>query len=212
MIDTHAHLAMVDRDGVGYAGGVPGVLQRARDAGLRHIICIGAGGELAEVQAALDVAKQNQGVSAICGLHPHDAARLLAQDPQADPLWQGIVQACSAAEVVAVGETGLDYHYDLSPRSQQRLVFERHVALARELGKPLCIHTREAEAETVEVLEMAAQHGVGGVIHCFSGSAWLARQCLDLGFYLSIPGIVTFKNAGDLPEVVAFAPVDRLLV
>lgn len=209
MIDTHAHLMYAHRGG--YPGGPRGVVERAVAAGVRHIVCVGAGGDLAEVQAALQAAAEFAGVSAICGIHPHDASRLYASDAAA--LWQGVEQACADPRCVAVGETGLDYHYDLSDRSQQRAVFARHIELARRLAKPLCIHTRNAEEETFEILRDSQASEVGGVIHCFSGSAAFGLRCAhELGFYLSIPGIVTFKQPGELAELLRQAPRERLVI
>lgn len=209
MIDTHAHLMVAYRGG--YEGGPEGVVARAVAAGLQHILCVGAGGDLAEVESALDAAERFDGVSAICGIHPHDAHRLYADGAEA--LWAGVERACAAPACLAVGETGLDYHYDLSDRAQQRAVFSRHIALARRLGKPLCIHTRNAEDETLALLRDDGAAEVGGVIHCFSGSAAFGLRCAEeLGFYLSIPGIVTFKQPGELHELLRAAPRDRLLI
>jgi len=184
-------------------------LGRAAAAGVSHVCCVGAAGDLCEVEGALTAARQWPGVSAICGVHPHDARRF---DP-AGPLWAGVRAACADPACVAVGETGLDYHYDLSPRDMQVGAFRAHIRLARDLGKPLCIHTRNAEADTFAVLEQEGARDVGGVIHCFSGTADFGLRCVEeLGFYLSIPGIVTFKNAGEIPATVARCPGDRLLV
>jgi TatD DNase family protein len=201
MIDTHAHVAMD-----GYDGGISGVLQRAIEAGVRHIICIGAGGDLEEAESALRVARLYPGVSAACGIHPHDAQQV------DDELWAGIRRVCSAPEVVAVGETGFDFHYHNSPVDEQDRVFRLHVRLARELGKPLSIHTRNAEPETLQLLREEKAGEIGGVIHCFSGTHDFGMRALELGFYLSIPGIVTFRKPGELIETVADTPLDRLLV
>ena len=211
MIDTHAHLCYSDARGT-YEGGAAGVIARAVAAGVTHINCVGAGGELAEVVAALDAARTWRGVSAICGIHPHDAARL-AEGAAGQALWAGVQEACAQPECVAVGETGLDFHYNLSDREAQFAAFAAHIGLARDLGKPLCIHTRNAEPETLGMLlsEQAVQ--CGGVIHCFSGTADFGLQCVEeLGFYLSIPGIVTFKNAGEIPAAVVLCPLDRLII
>ncbi len=209
MIDTHAHLMYAHRGG--YPGGPQAVVERAIAAGLRHLICVGAGGDLAEVQSALQAARQFAGVSAICGIHPHDAKRLA--DGDGSDLWAGVEAACADPSCVAVGETGLDYHYDLSDRQQQRAVFVRHIELARRLNKPLCIHTREAETETLELLTDHGAAQCGGVIHCFSGTAAFGLRCAaELGFYLSIPGIVTFKQPGELVDLLRAAPRDRLLL
>lgn len=201
VIDTHAHIAMD-----GYDGGIAGVLSRAVAAGVQHIVCIGAGADLAEAEGALAAARTWTGVSAICGIHPHNAEEV------DDALWAEISRVCGAAEVVAVGETGLDFHYNLSGYVEQESSFRRHVHLARTLNKPLCIHTRDAEAETARILREEKAHEVGGVIHCFSGTARFGLDMIGYGFYLSIPGIITFKKPGELVETVAQAPLDRLLV
>jgi TatD DNase family protein len=201
MIDTHAHIAME-----GYEGGTPAVLARAVAAGVRHVICVGAGGDLAEAESALAAARQHPGVSAICGIHPHDA------EDWDETLWLQISQLCQAPEVVAIGETGFDFHYHHSTPVEQEAVFREHVRLARALHKPLCIHTRNAEPETLRVLREENAAEVGGVIHCFSGTRRFALEALDLGFHLSIPGIVTFRKPGELVEVLAATPLDRLLV
>lgn len=201
MIDSHAHIAME-----GYEGGTAAVVERALAAGVRHIVCVGAGGDLDEARSAIETARRFQGVSAICGVHPHEAEQV------DDALWQGIEQICAEPEVVAVGETGLDFHYNASPAEIQERVFRRHVQLARRLRKPLCIHTRNAEPETARLLREEKAQEVGGVIHCFSGTTRFGLEMIAFGFYLSIPGIVTFKKPGELVETVAEAPLDRLLV
>ena len=205
MIDTHAHVAAT-WEGAEYPGGTAGVLARAAAAGVEHVICVGAGGDAAEMASAIACARAFAGVSAITGVHPHDARNV------DDALWQAIAQTCALPEVVAVGETGLDFHYDSSPRDVQEALFRRHVQLAKQLRKPLCIHTRDAEELTLRVLREEGADAVGGVIHCFSGTCAFGLQMLEYGFYLSIPGIVTFKKAGEIVETVHKAPLDRLLV
>ncbi len=208
MIDTHAHLKMAAE---GDWTRVAEQLLRALQAGVHHVVAVGAGGDEEELQSALDAAQQFQGVSAICGIHPHDAQRL--EEPDSQGLWLAVEQACARDLCVGVGETGLDFHYDLSPRDAQARAFVRHIDLARRLGKPLCIHTRNAEPETLQILRDERADQIGGVIHCFSGTAAFGLACVrELGFYLSIPGIVTFKNPGEIAQAVREAPADRLLV
>jgi len=201
MIDTHAHIAMD-----GFDGGTAAVLARAAAVGVRHVLCVGAGADLAEAQGAVAVAQRWPGTSAICGIHPHEAQGVDAA------LWAGIEQVCALPEVVAVGETGLDFHYNSSPPADQERVFRDHVRLARRLGKPLSIHTRNAEPDTLRVLRDEGARAVGGVIHCFSGTRDFALQAVLMGFYVSIPGIVTFKKPGELIETVRAVPLDRLLI
>jgi TatD DNase family protein len=142
----------------------------------------------------------------VVGVHPHDAASL---DEAAYAELETLV---AAPEVVAVGEMGLDYHYDHSPRDVQRRVFARLVALARAHAKPIVIHTREAAADTLEIMAAEGAREVGGVIHCFSEDRAFAERALDLGFYLSFSGIVTFRSAASVHDVAAWAPLDRVLV
>lgn len=211
MIDTHAHICNADYGGP-YEGGTAGLVARAIAAGVTHINCVGAGGDLAEVLSAITAARTWTGVSAICGIHPHDAGRLANPETGAG-LWAGVRDACAQPECVAVGETGLDFHYNKSDRDAQFKAFADHVGLARALGKPLCIHTRSAEDETLQVLRDTQAAQCGGVIHCFSGTAAFGLRCVEeFGFYLSIPGIVTFKNAGEIPQAVVRCPLDRLLL
>jgi TatD DNase family protein len=145
-------------------------------------------------------------VAACVGLHPHDARCWT------EALHEGLRSLAIAPEVVAVGEIGLDYHYDHSPRETQREVFARLIGLAREVRKPIVVHTRSAPDDTLAILESEAAGDVGGIIHCFSEDRAFAKRALNLGFSLSFSGIVTFKNAVAVQDVAAWAPVDRILV
>jgi TatD DNase family protein len=195
--DTHCHL-----DTEHNPDGPDAALQRARSAGVNAFLCVGVGG-LEQTQQALAVAEQNPDVFASAGVHPHDAARDGALD--FEPFW-------AHPRLLAVGEVGLDYHYDHSPREVQAEVFRRFIAIARRLHKPLIIHTRSAAEDTLQILENEGARDAGGVIHCFSEDLAFARRALDLGFYLSFSGIVTFKSARAIQEVAAWAPADRVLV
>ncbi len=189
--DSHCHLQ--------YEADPTAALDRATAAGVGHVICIGTDAD--QSGAAIAIARAHPGrVSATVGLHPHDAKH------QVD----GIISLLTAPEVVAVGECGLDYHYEHSPRPVQREVFAAQIDLAAERGLPLVVHTREAWDETFDIL--AAGPSVPTVFHCFSGGPTEARRALDLGAWLSFSGIVTFKTAGDLRAAAALAPLDRLLV
>ncbi len=189
------------------------VIERAVAAGVIGFVVVGLAGEadgratLEPARFAVDLARRMPGRVAACvGLHPHDARcwtpaldaelRALAADP----------------DVAAVGEIGLDYHYDHSPRDVQRDVFARTIAIARSVGKPIVVHTRSAPADTLDVLEREGARDVGGIIHCFSEDRAFAARALDLGFDLSFSGIVTFKNTLAVQEVAAWAPLDRILV
>jgi TatD DNase family protein len=200
LFDTHCHL-----DAENFPEGPEAVLARARAAGVGAFACVGVG-SLAQMQAASALADQNRDVVATAGIHPHDAST-------ADALREAtLASLVTQPRVVAVGEVGLDYHYDHSPRDVQQAVFARAIALARQVKKPLVIHTRSAPAETLAVLEAEGARDVGGIIHCFSEDRAFAARALDLGFYLSFSGILTFKNARAVHEVAAWAPEDRLLV
>src|SRR5687768_4299751 len=178
---------------------VDAVVAEARAAGVERLITVGT--DAAQSAAAIEAARSHEGVWATVGLHPHDAVNGV----------DSIVSLLDAAEVVAVGECGLDYHYDHSPRDVQRAAFAAQVALAHERGLALVIHTREAWDDTWSILatEGVPEHTV---FHCFTGGAEEARRCLDLGACLSFSGIVTFKNADDVRAAAALCPPDRLLV
>ena len=143
------------------------------------------------------------------GVHPHQARECAGQPGRAERLLR---DAFASPDVVAVGEIGLDYHYDFSPRDVQHDVFVEQLATARALGAPVAIHTREADEDTFTIARRRRARGVRGVFHCFTGGVARARRALDLGFHLSLAGILTFPKAADLVEVAKFAPADRLLV
>jgi TatD DNase family protein len=191
--DDHCHLPAE-------LGEATAVVEQARAAGVTRIITIGT--TLADSTSAIAVARALDGVWATVGLHPHDAKDGLG----------GFEPLLSEPEVVGVGECGLDYHYDHSPRDVQRQVFARLVGLAREVGKPIVVHTRQAPADTISILEAERARDVGGVIHCFSEDMPFATRALDLGFYLSFSGIVTFRSAQSVHEVARAAPLERILV
>jgi TatD DNase family protein len=200
LFDTHAHLHFPE-----FAADLSAVLQRARAAGVRFMVTIGT--DVESSRAAVALAEHHPDVYAAVGIHPHDAAQ--ASEAALDEL-ERLAQA--SPRVVAIGETGLDYYRNLSPRETQIQVFRRQLTLARQLGKPVLIHCREAHADALEVLRQEGIQGVGGIMHCFSGDAAVASQCLDLGLLISLAGPVTYPNARKLPEVVKLAPTDRLVV
>lgn len=200
-IDSHAHL-----DGDTFAGDLEGALDRAREAGLTDIICVGASDGFDSNPKAIAVAETKSWLWATVGIHPHDA-RI------GDEACLERVRALAAHEkVVAIGETGLDYHYDHSPREVQKDVFRRSLRLARDLGLPVVIHTREAEEDTIAILREEKAEDLGGVIHCFTGTALLARAALDLGFCISFSGVLTFRNGEPLRQLAKELPRDRVLV
>ncbi len=202
LIDTHCHL-----DPQYFPAGPDAVLERARAVGVGGFVVVGVGGDLAPARAAVALASRlPERVGAAVGVHPHDATSL------DDASYAELSALSRDPHVVAVGEIGLDYHYDHSPRDVQRATFERLIALAREVRKPIVVHTRAAPADTLDVLTACGARDVGGVIHCFSEDTAFAKRALDLGFYLSFSGIVTFKTATSVHEVAAHAPLDRILV
>ena len=199
LVDTHCH---VERSR--YPEGPDDVLGRARAVGVRGFVVVGVAETVQSAEDAVALAERHADVVAAVGFHPHDAAVV------DDPAWQTISRLARHPRVVAVGETGLDYHYDHSPRDVQQSVFRRTIALAREVKKPIVVHTREAAADTLAVLRDEGARDVGGIIHCFSEDLAFAREALDLGFHLSFSGIVTFKNARAIQEVAAAAPLERV--
>jgi len=198
-IDSHAHLA-----DPAFAGDRDQVIARARDAGATAIVCIGESLPVAAVAA--DLAAANPGfVFATAGIHPHDAAQF---DRSRDiPRLHMLLRDAA----VAVGECGLDYHYDNSPRDAQRAAFSAQIALGAEMAKPLVVHTREAEDDTRSMLREARTAGVTGVLHCYTGSRSLAEFAVDAGWYVSFSGIITFKKWTD-DDLLRAVPRDRLLV
>jgi TatD DNase family protein len=201
LVDSHCHVAEpqfdADRDAV---------LARAAAAGVTTLVCVGATGPVERNAPAVALAGRhgNVAVFATVGVHPHDASTL--DDRALDEL----ARLAAAPGVVGIGETGLDYHYDHSPRPAQRDAFARTAELARGTGLPLVVHVRDAHVDAAEILRAA---GVAqGVIHCFTGDRDDARRYLDLGLLISVAGIVTFKNADALREAVRLVPLDRLLV
>lgn len=202
IVDTHCHL-----DPQYFPAGPDDVLTRARAAGVHGFVVVGVGQDLAPARAAVALAKRMpERVSAAVGIHPHDATTLT------DASFAELSVLAREAEVAAVGEIGLDYHYDHSPREVQRAAFAKLVGLAREVKKPIVVHTREAAADTIDILRSEGAKDVGGVIHCFSEDRAFAEKALDLGFDVSFSGIVTFKNAAAIHEVAKWAPLDRIVV
>jgi TatD DNase family protein len=204
VIDSHCHLA--DET---FAADLDAVVARAREAGLERVCVILEGGNAQEEAQARRVAALWPETCVAIGVHPHQAHQF-ADDPDRAAM---VVrdQFARTPEARAVGEIGLDYHYDFSPRDVQHRVFRAQVRLARELQQPVVIHTREADADTMAILEEEGQGEVRGVLHCFTGTPALRDAGLELGFYVSLAGILTFPRAGDLRDTVRAVPLDRLL-
>ncbi len=202
-VDSHAHI-----DGEEFDADRDEVVARARAAGVRAILNVGTGDPHGgNFERAVSAAERYEGVYAAAGVHPHDA-RLF--DEAAERL---LLELIRGKRVVALGEIGLDYHYDNSPREVQREVFRRQLRLATGEGVPVIIHSREADEDTAAILrEELEGSGTRGVMHCFGGGPELANAALGLGFYISFAGNVTFKKAGALREVARVVPLERLLV
>jgi TatD DNase family protein len=198
--DSHCHIDMPQFD-----ADRGEVVARAREAGVEAMLLVGGVDEEAGHRRALRIAGE-LGFPASAGVHPHEAR--LWTDAIEDEL-RGLARD---GRIVAIGEIGLDFHYDHSPRDGQRDVFRRQVRLARDVGRPIIVHTREADEETADLLEQEGAADVGGVIHCFTGGHDLARRALGLGFYLSFSGIVAFPRSEVIQQVAAATPLDRLLV
>jgi TatD DNase family protein len=202
IVDTHCHL-----DRAYFPAGPDEAILRAQGESVVGFVVVGVGKDLEPARGAVELARRlPDRVAAVVGVHPHDATTLT------EALYADLAPMAADPLVVAVGEIGLDYHYDHSPRDVQRSTFARLVALARQVGKPIVVHTREAPEDTLAVLEAEGAREVGGVIHCFSEDKGFAARALDLGFDLSFSGIVTFKTARSVHEVAAWAPLDRILV
>ena len=200
LVDSHCHLNYE-----GLAERQEEVLDAARARGVHGFLNIST--RQGEWDNVIAVAERHEDVWATVGVHPHEA------DAHPDLGEAALTAAAEHPRVVAIGECGLDYYYDKSDRAAQRERFQAHIDAARICGLPLVIHTREAEEDTAALLDKAVKEGgAKGVLHCFTGSAGLAKKGLDLGFYISLSGIVTFKNARDLQETAKWIPLDSLLV
>jgi TatD DNase family protein len=205
MIDSHCHIA-----GPEFADDLVQVVDRARTAGVTSALVILAADDEPELRRADAVRAQWNDVRFSIGVHPHAAGKY-ASDP--GEAVRQVQQAIDGQPLTrAVGEIGLDYHYDFAPRDVQQQVFREQIGLARRLKRPVVIHTREAEDDTFRILEEERAQDIGGVFHCFTGDRAMARRALGIGFHLSLAGIVSFPRALELKEVAKMVPLDRLLI
>lgn len=201
LVDTHCHL-----DPHYFPEGADAVIARANEHGVTQFVTIGVGHDLEPARHAIALAARRADVWATVGVHPHEASSL------DDAAYAELEALARRDRVVAVGEIGLDYHYMRSPREVQQACFRRLIGLAKAVKKPIVIHTREAPADTLAILDEEGAREVGGIIHCFSEDRAFAERALALGFDLSFSGIVTFRTAQAIKEVAAWAPGDRILV
>ena len=199
LTDSHAHL-----DDPRFADDRAAVLQRAWDSGVRRILTIGNGTGPDDMGCGIPFAEAYDWIYTTVGVHPHDASKVEERH------FETMEHLAKHPRVLAIGETGLDYHYDNSPRDVQREVFRRQLEMAAKASLPVIIHTREADADTEHLLRAAGP--LRGVVHCFTSSRSLADAALELGFLISFSGIATFPNARDLAEIAGTIPADRLLV
>jgi TatD DNase family protein len=198
-VDSHCHL-----DSEQFDGDREQVIKRALAAGVERMVAIGTGNGPPDLEAGVRMADRYSCFYATVGVHPHDAGKA------SEDTFKRVADLLAHPKVIAIGEIGLDYHYDFSPRERQRDVFVEQLGIARHAGKPIVIHTREAWDDTISLLR---EHwNGGGIMHCFSGGPAEARQALDLGFYLSFGGIVTFPKATEIQEAARIAPADRILI
>ncbi|WP_053216965.1 TatD family hydrolase [Virgibacillus senegalensis] len=199
LFDTHVHLNInqfdEDREEV---------MKRAKEAGVEYMVVVGFDRET--IPKALELAEANPNIYAAVGWHPVDAVDMEDSDLE----W--IEELANHPKVVAIGEMGLDYHWDKSPKEIQKEVLRKQIRLAKRVALPIVIHNREATEDIIEILREEDAAEVGGIMHCYNDSVEYVQQCLDMGFYISLGGPVTFKNAKDPKEVAKMVPLDRLLV
>ncbi len=199
LVDSHCHLDFPD-----FEGEVDALVARAKEAGVGFMVTICT--RPSQAEAVITLAERHESVFCAIGLHPHHVTT------EGLPEEDSLVVLAEHPKVVALGETGLDYHYDRSPREHQQESFRRHIRAARRGGVPFVVHSRNADADTVAILEEEAAGQVPGVMHCFSSGRELADKAIELGLYISLSGIVTFRNSGALREITTDVPLDRLLV
>ena len=199
LIDSHAHLEMPE-----FRKDLDEVVQRAKEAGVEYIFTVGT--ERKDWNRALEIARRYPSVYAILGVHPHNAQEI-------DGHTYGVLtKLCQDERVRAYGEIGLDFYRNLSPREIQLKRFREQIGLARELRLPIVIHDRDAHQETLEILKSEKAGELGGIIHCFSGDYRMAKECIDMGFVISVPGSITFKNAEPFQDIIRRLPLESLLV
>ncbi|WP_020408828.1 TatD family hydrolase [Hahella ganghwensis] len=203
LIDSHCHLDRIDLTEA--EGSLETALDQARARGVSGFLCVDI--DLDNFKDVLSIAEQHEDVWCSAGIHP--LAKMKAEDLDSSHLKE---LALSSDKVIAVGECGLDYYYDAETAPNQKSLFEKQLAVACEVGKPVIVHTREAREDTLELIRRYTPKGLSGVLHCFTESLEMAEAAIDEGFYISFSGIITFRNAGPLRDVVRNMPLDRILV
>lgn len=198
LFDSHAHIDDEKFDDDRLA-----VITRAKENGVGHLINVGA--DMQSSLRSIKLAEEHKEIYAVVGVHPHEAEKVLKTD------YDQIAQWTRHSRVVGIGEIGLDYYYDLSPRQLQKEVFIRQLDVARQMHMPVSIHDRDAHGDTMAILKSEGK-GIVGVVHCFAGSMEMAKELIKMGWYLGVDGPVTFKNAAKLPEIMTNIPLERLLV
>lgn len=201
MIDSHCHLNMLKLEP--YGGDLSALVNAAQEAGVKHILCVGT--DLENSKTVIEIAKRFPNVSASIGLHPSDKV-------DKEPTIEDLVKLANHPKVVAIGETGLDYYYNKEGWDEMGDRFRKHIRAAFQVKKPLIIHSRSAQEDTIRILKEENAEKVKGVMHCFTESWEMAEQAMALGFYISFSGIVTFKNAKNVIAVAEKVPLDRLLI
>ncbi len=202
IVDSHCHL-----DGAVFDGDRDEVIARARSAGVSFMLAIGTGNGPPDLEAAIRIAEHHPDIGATVGVHPHDALKF------DDAAAAKVDELCRHPQVLAVGEIGIDYHYANSPHEEQKRAFVQQMEIAAGRHKPISIHTRDAWEDTLDLLSLHwASTGLGGIMHCFTGSSEQAVRCLGMGFMLSFSGVLTFARSDDLRATARWIPIDRLLV
>lgn len=202
IVDSHCHLDRLKLDP--YEGDLSKAIAAAREAGVSQMLCIAI--DRKNVPVVVSIARQYEGIYASVGIHPLDV------DQSPAVIGELLAMASLDEKVIAIGETGLDYYYSKDNVSRQQESFIAHIEAAKQCRKPLIVHTREAKTDTINLLQQYSDPDIAGVMHCFTEDWEMAKQALDLGFYISISGIVTFKNADQVRDVASKVPLDRLLI
>jgi len=200
LIDSHCHLDRLALEKIGTD--LDGVVALAKENGVEQMLCVSI--NLENFPEVLRISHAYENIFSSVGVHPSDDGE--------EPSLEQLIKLADDRKIIAIGETGLDYFYNEGDLEWQRERFRVHIRAAIATGKPLIIHTREAEADTLAIMREEGADKIGGVMHCFTGSLEMAQQCLDLGFYISFSGIVTFRNADELREVAKMVPEDRMLI